>query len=150
MQDIFSTQTIANLEARINQIDNDSTAAWGKMTPYQMVKHCLLNEELMLRKTLYKRRFLGRLFGKIALKANIKDDGPMGKNSPTHPDLVITEQGDVNSIKQRWIELLREYPKMKEGAYAGFVHPFFGKMSREQIARFAYKHVDHHLTQFGV
>ena len=29
------------------------------------------------------------------------------------------------------------------------VHPFFGKMSSQEWALFAYKHLDHHLTQFG-
>jgi hypothetical protein len=29
------------------------------------------------------------------------------------------------------------------------IHPFFGKMSSQEWAMFAYKHLDHHLTQFG-
>jgi hypothetical protein len=31
-----------------------------------------------------------------------------------------------------------------------FIHDFFGKMTKEQIGVFAYKHTDHHLRQFGV
>ncbi|MDZ7606591.1 MAG: DUF1569 domain-containing protein [Cyclobacteriaceae bacterium] len=31
----------------------------------------------------------------------------------------------------------------------GIVHPFFGKMSREQIGQLSYKHLDHHLRQFN-
>ncbi len=150
MQDIFNTATIQEFEARIQKLDNDSVAKWGKMNAYQMVKHCALNEELMLRKKTYKRRFLGLLFGKMALKANIGSDGPLQKSSPTHPDLIIKEEGDVNEIKQWWIDLLRQYPQMRPSDYTGFVHPFFGKMTPEQISKLAYKHVDHHLTQFGV
>jgi len=31
----------------------------------------------------------------------------------------------------------------------GFIHDFFGKMTREEIGILAYKHLDHHLRQFG-
>ena len=31
----------------------------------------------------------------------------------------------------------------------GFVHWFFGKMTREQIGQLVYKHTDHHLRQFN-
>jgi hypothetical protein len=32
---------------------------------------------------------------------------------------------------------------------AGFVHPFFGRMTQEETGVLAYKHSDHHLRQFG-
>ncbi|MBL0146112.1 MAG: DUF1569 domain-containing protein [Chitinophagaceae bacterium] len=30
------------------------------------------------------------------------------------------------------------------------VHPFFGKFTGDQWGKFMYKHLDHHLQQFGV
>jgi len=29
------------------------------------------------------------------------------------------------------------------------MHPFFGKMTKEQVGYLAYKHTDHHLWQFN-
>jgi len=31
----------------------------------------------------------------------------------------------------------------------GFIHPFFGKLTKEQAGYMAYKHIDHHLRQFN-
>ena len=90
---------------------------------------------------------IGRLFGKMALKSNLKADH-LKKNLPTLPWVKIkdTENGDVPSIRSKWIALIAEYAHFsKEEA----VHPFFGKMTKEQIGQFAYKHTDHHLRQFN-
>ncbi len=150
MRDIFHPQTIADLKTRIQNINSDAQAQWGKMNVYQMLKHCTENEKLMLREKHFSRVFLGRIFGKMALRSNIKDDAPLSKNDPTHPDLKITGNGDVETEKQLWMSLLDNYLTKKASDYVGFIHPFFGKMNSEQVSRFAYKHIDHHLRQFGV
>ncbi len=150
MKNIFKAQTINELADRIEQITMNSTPQWGKMNVYQMLKHCTENEKLMLREATYKRRFIGRIFGKMALKSSIKDEAPLARNSPTHPALKFTGNGDVEQQKKEWLEVLVKYPTKKATDYKDFVHPFFGKMESEQISRLAYKHIDHHLRQFGV
>lgn len=150
MKSIFSPQTINEFKLRINQLNANATAQWGKMNLYQMLKHCTENERMMVREKTLKRVFIGRIFGKMALNANIKNDAPLSKNSPTHPDLKIKGNGDVEQQKRLWIAILEKYPTKQASDYTGFVHPFFGKMTSEQVSRFAYKHVDHHLRQFGV
>ena len=150
MKNIFEIQTINEFKSRINQLDNNAQAQWGKMNLYQMLKHCSDNESMLVRERNFSRVFMGRIFGKMALKSNIGNDKPLAKNSPTHPDLKIKGDGDVEQQKQIWIAELEKYPKMKSSDYNDFIHPFFGKMNSEQVSRFAYKHVDHHLRQFGV
>jgi len=149
MKDIFQPQTIQQLKTRVQQLNENSTAQWGKMSVFQMLKHCSENEKLMLRERTFKRLFLGRIFGKLALKSNIKNEAPLDKNQPTHPDLKFSGNGDVESQKREWLSLLDKYPGGQIN-YNGFIHPFFGKMNKEQISKFAYKHIDHHLRQFGV
>ncbi|MGB0932378.1 MAG: hypothetical protein ACPGVB_16470 [Chitinophagales bacterium] len=150
MKNVFNPQIIKDFKSRIQNLSNDSVAQWGKMDAYQMVKHCIENEKMLLLETKLKRRFLGVLFGKLALKASIKDDAPLAKNSPTHPDLKIQKTGDVEILKSVWTDLLEKYPSQNPENYSNFVHPFFGKMNSEQIGILAYKHIDHHLRQFGV
>lgn len=150
MKDIFDPTTIANLKSRIANIETSNRANWGKMNPGQMLRHCIENEKLMLREKAYKRLFIGRLFGKMALHTSIKDDAPMKKNNPTHPALRIKTSGNVAHDKAQWMTLLEKYPTMQPADYEGFVHPFFGSMNRAQVGRLAYKHIDHHLRQFGV
>lgn len=150
MKDIFNQNTITEFKSRINNISENSTAQWGKMNVYQMLKHCTENDKMMTGERKMKRLFIGRLFGKLALRSNIKDDKPLAPNSPTHPDLVIKENGDVASQKQAWLTVLEGYYSKPSTTFENFVHPFFGKMTPQQISKFAYKHIDHHLRQFGV
>lgn len=147
MKSIFEQSTRNELINRIHSLDENSKAQWGKMTLYQMVRHCRLWEEMVLGRKAYKRVFMGRIFGKMALKMVSKDDTPIKRNAPTIPELKIPEtHGDLAAEKQQWITLINEYAHFHN---PGFIHPFFGKMTREQIGNFVYKHSDHHLRQFN-
>lgn len=147
MNTILDETTRDQLLARINLLNENCTANWGQMNVCQMLKHCIRWEEMALGKKKYRQSILGRLFGKMALKRMIKDDAPLKRNVPTVPDFRVTEKsGDVESLKSEWITLIREYAQYPN---FDFVHPFFGKMDKEQVGVMAYKHADHHLRQFG-
>ena len=147
MKTVFDNAIRDELIYRISTLNENNTAQWGKMNMFQMLRHCVLCEEMYLGKKKYKRVFMGRLFGKIALKNLIKDERPMSRNAPTSPEFRIKEtSGNIPAERKKWITLIEEY-----GHYSNneFVHWFFGKMTKEQIGYFAYKHTDHHLRQFN-
>ncbi|MBS1532535.1 MAG: DinB family protein [Bacteroidetes bacterium] len=146
MKTVLDKATREELISRIGALTENSQAQWGKMNVGQMVKHCTLYEEMAIGKKKYKRAFIGRLFGKIALKKVLRDDAPLTRNTPTLPELRIKEAGDILAEKAKWIGLINEYEHLTDD---GFVHPFFGKMTKEQIGYMAYKHTDHHLRQFN-
>ena len=146
MKTIFDKSTRDELISRINKLDESSPIQWGKMSVYQMLKHCTLWEEMSHGRKKYKRAFIGRLFGKVALKMLLKNEDPMSRNAPTIPELRVTGTGDVAAEKRKWVALLEEYEHFSN---ADFVHPFFGKITKEQTGYLAYKHTDHHLRQFG-
>ena len=147
MKSVFDKLTRDALTSRIHALNENSKAQWGKMNVYQMVKHCVLAEEMFLGKTAYERTFMGRLFGSIALKNMLKDEKPIAKNTPTSPSFKVAElTGDLAAEKQRWIALVQEYDHFSNN---DFEHWFFGKMTKEQVGWFAYKHIDHHLRQFN-
>jgi hypothetical protein len=150
MKSIFDKTTRDELVARIGLLDENSTAQWGKMNIYQMLKHCSLYEEWVLGKNnpVYKQVFIGRLFGKMALKDFIGNEKPIKQNIGTLNRLKVTAtDGDVAAEKIKWISLVNEYENFSN---PGFIHTFFGKMTKEQIGYLSYKHSDHHLRQFGV
>ncbi len=150
MNTILSKSTVDDFIERINKINDNMTPAWGKMTAYQMLKHCTESEKINLGITRYKRLFIGRLFGKMALKEIVKDNLPGKKNAMTHPALIIREHGNVALQKQELIALFEKYPEKSASDFKAIVHPFFGKMSFEHWNRFICKHMDHHLRQFNV
>ncbi|MEM1215240.1 MAG: DUF1569 domain-containing protein, partial [Bacteroidota bacterium] len=149
MQNIFTPQTIEAFQARIAKLSENSTAQWGKMNVYQMLKHCTENDKMMTGERQFKRLFIGKIFGRMSLRSSTKDAKPLDRNSPTHPDLIIKGNGDVEAQKQAWLRVLKGYYTKPAATFEGFVHPFFGKMTPEQISVWAYKHIDHHLRQFG-
>ncbi len=120
------------------------------MNLFEMLKHCTENELMMIREKDYKRRFIGRLFGKSVLKSIVKDENDLKKNTPTHPKLIFKGNGDIEKLKEFWISIIEKYPTKKAKEFENFIHPFFGKMTKDEIGIFAYKHIDHHLRQFGV
>jgi len=147
MKSVLDKTTREELISRINQLDEDSTAGWGQMNIYQMLKHCVLCEELYLGKLKHKRSFMGRLFGKAGLKNLLNENKLFPKNAPTSAVFKVKEEnGNVELEKRKWIALIEEYQNYPNG----FVHWFFGRMTKEQVGYFVYKHNDHHLRQFGV
>ena len=143
MKTLFEASTRAELATRINKLNENSQPHWGKMTVYQMIKHCLMWEEMLLGKTIYKQSFLGKLAGKFALKDMMKDE-PVKRNLPTVPSFKMTGSGDVAGAKTKWLGLLEQHDQP-----TGFMHPFFGQLTPDQAGKMAYKHIDHHLRQFG-
>jgi uncharacterized protein DUF1569 len=147
MKTVFDKTTRDELTVRIKMLDENETALWGKMNVYQMLKHCTLWDEWIQSSKNNKRAFVGLLFGRIALRSVMKDESPLTRNTPTLPELIVKEtSGDIVAEKKKWTTLIDQYAHYSK---PGFVHTFFGKMTREQVGYMAYKHADHHLRQFN-
>ena len=148
MKSIFNKTDQNEIIERIDKLDHNSKAGWGKMSVAQMAKHCTLCEAYYLGNAAVKRAFLGRIIGKRALNGILKPGNTMlQKNAPTLPAFLVTGQvDDLEGQKQTWKSLIERY-----NSYSAeyFTHWFFGKMTREQLGQFIYIHCNHHLTQFG-
>lgn len=148
MKTIFNKTARAELINRINSLDENSEAKWGKMNINQMLRHCILWDEVALGKRKLKQPFLSRLFGKMILKGFVKDDGPLKRYLPAVDKMKVNEtiKSDLTSEKRKWISLINEYPHLSNQNYE---LPFFGKVKKEQAGYMAFKHADHHLRQFN-
>lgn len=148
MKSILNEADRNEIIARIHALHEGSQAQWGKMKVHQMLRHCLLFDEMAQSRKLYKQSFIGKIFGKIALKGMIGDDRPLKANMPTVRGFAVNDLGgDVIGYRDQWIESMRAYARLTE---PGFLHPFFGPLTKEQAGPLIYKHADHHLRQFGV
>ena len=145
MKSVFDKTARDELITRINSLNENSTAQWGKMNVAQMMKHCTKWDEMALGKQKYKQLLIGKLFGRKALKNMLKDI-PIKKGLPTHPSFKIKETINFREERSKWIRLLEEYEHFSGD---GFIHPFFGAVSKEQSGYIIYKHMDHHLRQFN-
>ncbi len=134
---------------RIQRLDPNAGAKWGRMTAPQMV--CHLNDSFRVglgeKYASPATSLLQRTFIKwVALRTPVR--WPPGV--PTRPEI---EQGRGGTPPGDWsddcAELLRLIEDFAASQTFG-VHPAFGKMSSRDWLTWGYRHVDHHLRQFGV
>ena len=145
---VFEAPARRELSARLEQLNVDSPALWGKMNVAQMLRHCRLWEEMIHENKVYPRPLIGRLIGPLVMKSVLRKT-ELARNTPTLPEMRISDTKiDFNAERQRLLIFVGRYAA-DDLEDDRFIHPFFGKMSREQIGRMAYMHLDHHLRQFG-
>ncbi len=149
MYTIFDKAARDGLINRINSLNNNCSAQWGEMNVNQMIRHCIMWEEVALGKRKLKNTFLGLLLGKLFFKGIVKDDTPLKRFLPAVNELKVKEDvnSDIEAEKRKWISLISEYPQLSA---AKCQLPFFGYVKKEQAGYVAYKHSDHHLRQFNV
>src|SRR5215216_4677909 len=144
MKSIFDIKTRMEILGRIDKLNNESKATWGQMTIGQMLRHCTLCEEYYHGNLAVSRSFLGRLIGKMVVGKILKDDhSVLQKNAPTSPQFKVADSiENITLEKEKWRSLIEQYADFDKDY---FIHWFFGKMTKEQLGQFIYKHSDHHL-----
>lgn len=145
----FNPSVANEFVSRFEKITPDTKGNWGKMNAGQMLKHVADNAEMEFGQTHMSRRFAGRIIGRMILNQILKSDQPKLKNSPTHPDLVISGEVDFAKEKERVIQLVAKLGTVDANEFENRLHPFYGKMNSNEWGNWICKHLDHHLRQFG-
>ena len=146
MEDIFDP--IANKKI-VDRIENLALSQWGKMTVSQMLLHCqqpikVANGTLDVK----ANWLLSFLFGKAA-KKKLCQPQPFGKGMPTAKEFKITHEPNFETAKKELIELVSDFARLGPDSIKIAKHPFFGEMSTKEWNALHWKHLDHHLKQFG-
>ena len=84
-----------------------------------------------------------------AFRKEFVGPSPFRKNAPTGPDYKIHNEPDLDATRERLKARLAELHELGEAGCDGNVHAFFGKLSGHEWGVTQYKHLDHHLRQFG-
>jgi pimeloyl-ACP methyl ester carboxylesterase len=150
MKNLYEPARVAELKDRMAHLGPDSRREWGKMNAPQMLAHCSTAMEWAVGETRPPRMFIGRIIGTLIKNKVVGDDAPIRKNSPTAPTLVITGERDLTKEHQRLQGLLDRFAAAGAAGCTTHPHSFFGRLTPEQWAILMYKHIDHHLRQFGV
>jgi hypothetical protein len=150
MKNLYEAATVEELKARIGRLTPESQRQWGKMNAAQAMAHCATAMEWALGDQIGPRMLIGRIIGGMIKSKVVGDDEPIRKNSPTVPTLVITDERDLGKERQRLRGFIERFAAAGPEGCTKHPHSFFGKMRPEEWAVLMYKHVDHHLRQFGV
>ena len=150
MKTIFEKETYDELLTRLGNVSPECKRQWGKMTPCQMMEHTARVLEMATSEEQpIKQIFLGKAISWI-FKKSFLGEKPFGKNAPTGPDYVIKDEPELEQTRERLKQLITKFHSLGSEGLDGNVHPFFGKLTGKQWGETQYKHVDHHLRQFGV
>ncbi|WP_411896007.1 DUF1569 domain-containing protein [Winogradskyella sp. A2] len=147
MKSFFEDGVYEEITLRLNQIEKDTKPQWGKMNAGQMFNHCQMPLNIILEKEDYgvKPNWLVNLL----FKKSMYSDKLWRKNLPTAPGFKITDEKDFEKEKQEITTLIDALNEQRERT-DWQPHPAFGKLTKDQWGKMQYKHLDHHLRQFGV
>lgn len=148
MKNLFDASVTQEMIDRINRLSPNTKPLWGKMTVSQMLAHSQSPLYVALGEKKIKGGLMAFLFGKIA-KKQLVQDVPFKKNLPTAPSFVVKDERDFEEEKKILISQLQLFSKAGPTEIAARPHPFFGKLTAEEWNLLQYKHLDHHLRQFG-
>ncbi len=148
MKNLFEQETVNEVITRIDTLQPSSSRQWGKMDAAQMMAHCSVAMDMASGRLNLPRMFIGRLIAPF-FKSVFTNEKPFDKNSPTGKEFVVADARDFPREREQLKLKVRQFC---EGGVTGCTrhpHPFFGALTPEAWSRGMYKHLDHHLRQFG-
>lgn len=147
MNSLFTNDGYQEILSRLEKLHKNSKRQWGKMSVGQMVWHCQYPLQLAVEnpQTNSKGNLLIRLF----FKKLLYNDKPWRKNLPTAPQLKPSGEKDFDVEFPKLRKLVEEVHATKDRTQWN-PHPVFGAFTPKQWGQMQYKHLDHHLKQFGV
>ncbi len=148
MKNLFEHDTVDEVISRIDLLQPASLRQWGKMDVAQMMAHCSRTMDMASGRLNPPRSFLGRLIGPI-FKPIFTNEKPFSRNSPTDKQLVIPDQRDFAREQEELKVKIRQFHEGGEAGCTRHPHAFFGPLPPAAWGRGMYKHLDHHLRQFG-
>ncbi len=139
------------LRKRIGSLTEDAVPKWGKMNAVRMLKHCRLVLEIPLGKiSVTEPPRIVRIVGIVAkMEMKIFKNG-IPRNMPTFAELRAEECTDFTTEMVKLLHTLDEYCALADAGKLPHKHPLFGKMQPKDWGFLEYKHLDHHLKQFGL
>lgn len=151
MKNIFLEEDATEIINRINKLSSNSKPLWGKMAVAQMLAHCNVTFAYTYESEKFKRpNFFMHFILKTIVKKYVLSPKPYKQNGRTGPDFIITGERNFGTEKEKLIQNITRTQQLGEKHFDGLENLSFGKMSAKEWNTMFSKHLNHHLTQFGV
>jgi hypothetical protein len=148
MKNLFQPDAVDEVISRIDKLRPASGRQWGKMDVAQMMAHCSKTLDLASGRLVRPRSLVGRLFGPL-VRSIYSNDKPLSKSTPTDKSLVISDERDFSREREQLKVRVQQFHQGGEAQCTKHPHPFFGVLTAQEWSTGMYKHLDHHLRQFG-
>lgn len=148
--DIFTSAVTEQLIGRIEQLSPETPAQWGKMTVAQMLAHCCITYEIYLDGSHPKPNFFMAFLLRTFVKNGVVNEVPYPQNTRTAPVFMVNDEKNFAVEQARLIAYIRKSQALGVAYFEQQTAGSFGKMTAPEWNNLFYKHLDHHLSQFGV
>lgn len=151
MKNLFEDGRAKELKDRITRLTPESPRQWGKMNAAQAMAHCALALDMASGDSNPPPGPLGlRIIGRLVKPLVLRDDEPLRRNVQTSPVLVVSDERHLARECERLRIAIDRFAASGPAGCTTHPHFFFGRLTPNQWAILTYKHIDHHLRQFGV
>jgi hypothetical protein len=149
MKSLFDKESFEEINNRLDRIDDLSVSQWGKMDVSQMFAHCCEPLKIALGiKDSKQEHYLKKLILSL-FKHKMYDDSEWKKNLPTPDQFKISDKKKFDLELNNHKSLIENF-HLDKNKTEWPKHPMFGIFTSEQWGKMQYKHINHHLKQFGV
>ena len=149
MKNIFIPEVTNEVIARIHTLSPESKAAWGKMSIDKMLAHCNVAYELVYEDKHPKPNVLMKFIIKLVAKDLVVNEKPYKKSAMTSPAFLIKDERNFEKEKIRLIDYIKKTQQLGESYFDKKESHSFGVLTKNEWNNMFYKHLDHHLTQYG-
>lgn len=150
MKNIFTKEITLEVIDRINKLTPETQANWGKMSVSQMLAHCCVIYEMSYTDKHPKPNAFVKMLLKLFVKKGVVSEKPYPKNGKTAPQFIISDAREFEVEKKRLVDFINKTQELGEQHFDGKESHSFGKLTATEWNNSFYKHLEHHLTQFGV
>jgi hypothetical protein len=150
LPDIFSKSETDKMIGRINNLSPATQPNWGTMSVAQMLAHCNVSYEMIYENMHKKPNAFMKIILKTLIKNKVVDETPYKHNSRTAPQFIIKETKDFAIEKQRLIGYINKTQQLGAAYFDNKESHSFGALTKTEWNNMLYKHLNHHLAQFGV
>jgi len=150
MKNVFDPTDSKELINRINSLNANTSNLWGKMKASQMLAHCNVAYDMTYTDKYPKPKGFKKFMIKLFAKNMVVGPKPYKKNTRTAPEFLITDERDFEKEKAILIANIEKTQKLGAAHFEGKESHAFGPLTEKEWNTLFYKHLDHHLQQFGV
>ena len=150
MKNIFQEEVSQEVINRINKLTPSTQPLWGKMSVDHMLAHCNVTYEFLYDNIHPKPNVFKKFLLKTFVKGIVTNEKPYKKSSQTAPEFIMKGSKNFEEEKLRLIGYITKTQLLGENHFEGKESHSFGVLSKAEWNNMFYKHLDHHLTQFGV
>jgi hypothetical protein len=147
--DAFAPEVTADLLRRLAALHPTSQPRWEAYDAAWVVRHCAETYEVAAAPP-PRLPLLKRLFNRTYLRWRVTSSRPFREDGPGPLAPVAAHPEALEAARTHLVRLIRTAHGLGARQLEGRTHPLHGRLSARQWGALYWKHLDHHLRQFGV